>query len=806
LQVTDVLSALLGLTGSEGAVQGIAAGAEGFADVLQAALAGAGTGGAGEATEANAPSGNAREALAWLASALGLADTPAQEGQQSSPLEWAALPEALRQRLTQLDALAGMWLANLVAQAASAEDQAPAGTTAGTDLAALPKAVVKVLKQLELAGVVLPESLYALAGLAMGAEGSGVTVESSTAPTRAVEGGTPVRVAVEASDDALGAPVAAGVRPEAAVDPQAAAPGRGASPFARAHATRWLPNAEPERVPAVVSRSEPVAEAAAQVSDIAVDARGPAFVTAAPARETGESAEAMAGPASTLPGGARLPTLSSVDSAVQALLGALQRAVGASDGAGVPDGGSGAGVQAEAAPEQLRVARVVSGLVRQVGLMPAPTADASVSASRWLDSLRTQFLTGESPDGTAPQGRAAGLGVLEQAVPNDVPAVPAGVIRAVPAEAGAEAALAQANPPSAAVSGGSARVTPPVAAEPPAIEVVSATEAAPAPPREAAAAGTASQAVEAAVAVDEAAPVPVTVRVPSGTAVSGRVSWQPSSVTPTAAAQASDLPPVIRVGTAEFVTGAPAAAGPAPATVEDPSAVVARVVRAAASGRPQVRASGRLADATTGLRGVAHGTLASAAGDTVSGPQTGGAPPVQAAGALSLGTDVTAAARGSDADAAPDTSGAGVDRVELLQQIHDAVSRMRISRRGGEVSLRLKPEHLGDLRVAVSVADGVVRARIVTDSPAVRTALEADVAALRRSLSDSGLVVDSIQVSVGGDGASRFSPQKDRSFYSEVYRSFEPRAASALEAVAPAVGLLAVAGAAAGATSLSVLV
>ena len=110
--------------------------------------------------------------------------------------------------------------------------------------------------------------------------------------------------------------------------------------------------------------------------------------------------------------------------------------------------------------------------------------------------------------------------------------------------------------------------------------------------------------------------------------------------------------------------------------------------------------------------------------------------------------------------------------------------------------------HPRQLRCATNT---VIR-EMMTPSTVKKMMMYLRVAALRRSLSDSGLVVDSIQVSVGGDGASRFSPQKDRSFYSEVYRSFEPRAASALEAVAPAVGLLAVAGAAAGAHRLSVLV
>ncbi len=782
----DVISALLGLSTSEGTVPGIAEGAAGFADVLQAALAGAGALGAGDATEVTAPSGSAREALAWLASALGLgsADTtsPTERGQPAS-VTWAALPEALRHRLTQLDALAGMWLASVVARIASVEAEPPAGETAGSNPPPLPKAVDRVLKQLEEAGVVLPESLRALASMARGDEGSGTQGQSSVSAAQAVVDVTPVEARTRVFDEASAATVTIGERPETVVVAVPELPRRGASPFGGTRADRWVPNAEPTRVAPAVARSEPNEGSTVRAAGVAPDDGGLGPAVAAVTREASDAMQATTGSAS-VPVGGRLPALSSVDAAVQALLGALERTVEASDAPQALQGGGAARVPTQALPEQFRVARVASELARQVGQVLAPTAGISVSPTQWLSALRTQFATGATLDGTAP------------AV--DSPR-PTGVVRAVPAEV----VVAEADLPPTSAHGVSVWAEPTVSAVRPAAGIVPSAGANPAWSSEGEEAGTVSQAPVAAVVASKTDPVPVT----AGATASGWVARQEPSLAPPATVRASDVPPVIRVGTVEFVTGAPVGPVPAPVAAEDPSAVVARVVRAAVSGRPKAQASVRVAGTVASGRGAGvQATAAPASAETVSGTRADATLPVQPAGAMQVGTPRSTIASGSEARVEPGASAAGVDRVELLQQIHDAVSRMRLSRRGGEVSLRLKPEHLGEMRVAVSVSDGIVRARIVTESPAVRAALETDVAALRRSLSDSGLVVDSIQVSVGGDGASRFLPQRDRSFYSEVYRSFEPRASSALEAVAPAVGLLAVASAAAGATSLSVLV
>jgi flagellar hook-length control protein FliK len=90
----------------------------------------------------------------------------------------------------------------------------------------------------------------------------------------------------------------------------------------------------------------------------------------------------------------------------------------------------------------------------------------------------------------------------------------------------------------------------------------------------------------------------------------------------------------------------------------------------------------------------------------------------------------------------------GVDRVT------HAV-RTSLARGGMEVRLRLHPESLGEVRVAVRWEGGLLSARLEAATPAARDALESGSEALRASLQEQGIPLDRLSIAVRTDVQSQ---------------------------------------------------
>jgi flagellar hook-length control protein FliK len=92
----------------------------------------------------------------------------------------------------------------------------------------------------------------------------------------------------------------------------------------------------------------------------------------------------------------------------------------------------------------------------------------------------------------------------------------------------------------------------------------------------------------------------------------------------------------------------------------------------------------------------------------------------------------------------------------VLDQVVDK-ARM-IVRPGGSSSMviKLDPPSLGRIDMRIDVKDSVVRASIIADNSDVKNAIESNIESLKKSLHMSGLKVDDISVSVGGDQGFTF--------------------------------------------------
>ncbi len=95
-----------------------------------------------------------------------------------------------------------------------------------------------------------------------------------------------------------------------------------------------------------------------------------------------------------------------------------------------------------------------------------------------------------------------------------------------------------------------------------------------------------------------------------------------------------------------------------------------------------------------------------------------------------------------------------VSRV-LEDQVMDQVSnsvRLTMKQGGGEARMRLYPESLGELKVELSIEDGVVKAKFLVNNAMVKDVIEENFDRLRDSLTNNGLKVESFSVSVDQQG------------------------------------------------------
>jgi len=70
-----------------------------------------------------------------------------------------------------------------------------------------------------------------------------------------------------------------------------------------------------------------------------------------------------------------------------------------------------------------------------------------------------------------------------------------------------------------------------------------------------------------------------------------------------------------------------------------------------------------------------------------------------------------------------------------------------------QLTLNLKPEHLGALEMEISVKDGAVTATLTAETPAAKLALESGLGELREQLSQQGIRVDKIEVALGSNAS-----------------------------------------------------
>lgn len=113
------------------------------------------------------------------------------------------------------------------------------------------------------------------------------------------------------------------------------------------------------------------------------------------------------------------------------------------------------------------------------------------------------------------------------------------------------------------------------------------------------------------------------------------------------------------------------------------------------------------------------------------------------------------------------TTGNHAERAHIIEQVTRHLETMRLTNGNGELSLRLRPEHLGSLRLTISSQPEGVVARIVTETVQAQQAMEGSKEQLRAALETKGLHLSRLDVSVGQgavpDGQAAFAGTQERS-------------------------------------------
>lgn len=199
----------------------------------------------------------------------------------------------------------------------------------------------------------------------------------------------------------------------------------------------------------------------------------------------------------------------------------------------------------------------------------------------------------------------------------------------------------------------------------------------------------------------------------------------------------------------------PVQAGPPAFGTPQPPGVVA--ANAASSGR--VGSVGAASGGGVGGAGVGGGANGGGGAGAGFGHEFGGL----FAGGRGFGVAFGAAVKGKSAVGAVSAKG------ESKEQIQAQISRglaAALRQKGGVMSLRLNPEHLGSMKIDLTIEGGRVTATFDAQSEQARQALRDGIDGLKRSIEETGLTVKSIEVvgtaAVGTPAPTQTTNRDDR--------------------------------------------
>ena len=108
-----------------------------------------------------------------------------------------------------------------------------------------------------------------------------------------------------------------------------------------------------------------------------------------------------------------------------------------------------------------------------------------------------------------------------------------------------------------------------------------------------------------------------------------------------------------------------------------------------------------------------------------------------------------------------ETMSYGVRGQDIINQITEQI-RVHVKQDTTEMELQLHPASLGNVKVQITSAGGVLTAVFTTENEAVKTALESQLIQLKENFAQQGLKVESVEVNVSAQGFERSLDQQEQ--------------------------------------------
>jgi flagellar hook-length control protein FliK len=117
-----------------------------------------------------------------------------------------------------------------------------------------------------------------------------------------------------------------------------------------------------------------------------------------------------------------------------------------------------------------------------------------------------------------------------------------------------------------------------------------------------------------------------------------------------------------------------------------------------------------------------------------------------------------------------------VTKNELFSQIVEH-GKIMVNNGHSEMELHLKPDHLGKLKLQISLENQIVTARFVAESEQVKEIIETSLTDLRRALQDNGIQAENLMVATGNSdaGTGNFQQSFFRQSGADSHRNFPRR-------------------------------
>lgn len=112
-------------------------------------------------------------------------------------------------------------------------------------------------------------------------------------------------------------------------------------------------------------------------------------------------------------------------------------------------------------------------------------------------------------------------------------------------------------------------------------------------------------------------------------------------------------------------------------------------------------------------------------------------------------------------NASGETTSYGVRGQDIINQITEHI-RVHVKQDTTEMELQLHPASLGNVKVQLTSAGGVLTAVFTTENEAVKAALESQLIQLKENFAQQGLKVESVEVNVSAQGFERSLDQQEQ--------------------------------------------